>query len=51
MAMYSRSFCDSLNFDLNLDFLREASFWGIFECGNVILINYVKNRFKIQYAA
>ena len=31
MAMYLRSFCDSLNFDLNLDFLREVSFKGMLE--------------------
>jgi len=31
--------------------IREASSWSKMELGNVIIKNYVKNRFKIQYAA
>ena len=39
----SRSFCDNLNFDLNLDFLREASLWGIVISSEVIVIR-IKQR-------
>jgi len=42
-AMYSRSFCDSLNLDLNLDFLRAVSLRGMVLSSVIILIR-IKQR-------